>query len=155
MKYGPVILFPALVFALGCQTSAPRATRPAEFLTSPETTALSLPFSDAVRAGDFLFVSGQIGNAPGKNEVVAGGIGPEAARALENIKAILGRNGSSMDDVVKCTIFLADIRERPAFNDVYVRFFPHHLPARSAFGASGLALGARVEIECLAYSPVR
>jgi reactive intermediate/imine deaminase len=153
MKYGPVILFPALVFALGCQTSATRASRSPEYLTSPDAAGLALPFSEAVRAGDFLFVSGQIGNLPGKRELVPGGIGPEAARALENIKAILERHGSSMDDVVKCTVFLADIREWPAFNEVYRRSFTNHFPARSALAASGLVLGARVEVECIAHSP--
>lgn len=154
MRRPAVFLFPALIFALGCQTAASsRVSRPPEFLTSPEAADLSLPFSDAVRAGDFLFVSGQVGNLPGKKELVPGGIGPETARALENIQAILERHGSSMDELVKCTAFLADIREWPAFNDVYRRFFPRHFPARSTLAASGLVLDARVEVECVAYSP--
>jgi 2-iminobutanoate/2-iminopropanoate deaminase len=115
--------------------------------------ALSLPFSDAVRAGDLLFVSGQIGNVLGKEELVSGGIGPEPTQALENIKAILERHGSSMEAVVKCTVLLADIREWSAFNAVYRGYFPAHFPARSAFGSNGLALGARVELECNAYTP--
>jgi enamine deaminase RidA (YjgF/YER057c/UK114 family) len=69
---------------------------------------------------------------------------------MENIKAALGRLGSSMDEVVKCTVFLADISEWAAMNEVYVEYFPNNLPARSALGASGLALGARTEIECIA-----
>jgi reactive intermediate/imine deaminase len=123
------------------------------FLTSPQDAALSVPFSEAVRAGDFLFLSGQIGNVPGKRELVPGGIGPEATQVLDNIKGILERHGSSMDDVVKCTVFLADIREWPAFNEVYRKSFPHHFPARSALAASGLVLGARAEVECIAYAP--
>ena len=91
---------------------------------------------------------------PGKLELVPGGIGPEAARALDNIQAILERHGASMDDVVKCTVFLADMREWPAFNEVYRKYFPRHFPARSALAASGLVLGARVELECTAYEPV-
>jgi len=154
MKCGLISLIPALVFALGCQTAAPsHVSRPPEYLASPDAAALALPFSEAVRAGDLLFVSGQIGNLPGKRELVPGGIGPEAARALENIKAILERHGSSMDDVVKCTVFLADIGEWPAFNEVYRRAFPRHFPARSALAASGLVMGARVEVECIAHSP--
>jgi len=100
-----------------------------------------------------LILSGQIGNVPGKLELVPGGIGPEARQALDNIRAILQRHGASMDDVVKCTVFLADIREWPAFNDVYRGYFPRHFPARSALAASGLVLGARVELECAAYQP--
>jgi 2-iminobutanoate/2-iminopropanoate deaminase len=143
-----------LGFALGCGTSAPpRGAQAPVFLTSPQDAALSLPFSEAVRAGDFLILSGQIGNMPGKRELVPGGIGPEATQALDNIKAILERHGASMDDVVKCTVFLADIGEWPAFNAVYRGYFTHHFPARSALAASGLVLGARVEVECIAYAP--
>jgi reactive intermediate/imine deaminase len=153
MKRGSMVLILPMALLLGCQTSAPTRPGQPDFLTSPQTTALSLPFSEVVRAGDFLFLSGQIGNVPGKLELVPGGIDPESARALDNIKAILERNGSSMDAVVKCTVFLADIREWPAFNAVYRNYFPHHFPARSALATNGLALGARVEVECIAYAP--
>jgi 2-iminobutanoate/2-iminopropanoate deaminase len=151
-----VLLLTPVVLMLACQSSLPpSASRPAEFLASPETVALSLPFSDAVRAGNLLFVSGQLGTVPGKDELASGGIGPEAKQALENVKAILERHGSSLNDVVKCTVFLADIREWSEFNAVYRGFFPAHFPARSAFGTTGLALGARVELECIAYAPLR
>jgi reactive intermediate/imine deaminase len=123
-----------------------------EFLTSPETEALGLPFSDAVRAGDLLFVSGQIGNRPGSLEVVPGGIRGQARQALRNVQGILERSGSSLERVVKCTVFLADIAEWPDFNAVYVTFFPTRPPARSALAASGLAAGARVEVECIAMA---
>ena len=83
-------------------------------------------------------------------KIVPGGIEPETRQALANIRAVLERHGSSMDRVFKCTVMLADMQEWPAMNGVYVRHFPTHLPARSAFGASGLALGGRVEIECIA-----
>lgn len=121
-----------------------------EFFASQATKTLGLPFSDAVRAGDLLFVSGQIGNRPGTLEVVPGGIRSQARQALENIRTILERNGSSLDRVAKCTVFLADIAEWAAFNEVYIGFFPVHPPARSALAASGLAAGARVEVECIA-----
>jgi reactive intermediate/imine deaminase len=155
MKFNAVLLLAFVVFALGCQAPAPsRGSHSAEFLSSPGAAEHSLPFSEAVRAGDFLVLSGQIGNVPGKLELVPGGIGPEAAQALDNIQAILDRHGASMDDVVKCTVFLADMREWPAFNEVYRKYFPRHFPARSALAASGLVLGARVELECTAYQPV-
>lgn len=117
------------------------------YATDPD---LELPFSDAVRVGDMLYLSGQVGNLPGTNQLVEGGIAGETRQTMENIKASLERYGSSLDEVVKCTVFLADIAEWGAMNEVYKTYFPNDPPARSALGASGLALGARVEIECLA-----
>ena len=113
----------------------------------------TLPFSDAVRVGDLLFLSGKIGNVPGTMELAPGGIQGETRQTLENIKASLTRLGATMDDVVKCTVFLADIGEWAAMNEVYVTYFPNRKPARSALGVSGLALGARTEIECIAAMP--
>ena len=96
-----------------------------------------------------LYLSGAIGiDTTGK--LVPGGIEAETRQAMENIRAVLERHGSSMDRVIKCTAMLADMAEWPALNRVYLEFFPTHRPARSAFGASGLALGARVEIEAIA-----
>jgi len=109
-----------------------------------------LPFSDAVRAGGLLFQSGKIGNLPGKMELVPGGIQAETRQTLENIRAGFAQHGVTMDRVVKCTVFLADMKEWGAMNEIYVQFFPNGKPARSALGTSGLALGARVEIECVA-----
>lgn len=109
-----------------------------------------LPFSEAVRAGPFLYVSGMIGTLPDSMELAPGGIQPETRTTMENIKRVVERHGTSMNRVVKCTVFLADIAEWAAMNEVYVEFFPNHKPARSALGASGLALDARVEIECIA-----
>lgn len=109
------------------------------------------PFSPAVRAGDLLFLSGQIGTVTGGG-LVEGGIGPETRQTMENIKAVLGAAGSSLDKVVKCTVFLADIAEWPAMNEVYRTYFPTDPPARSAVAGSGLALNSRVEIECIALA---
>ena len=120
-----------------------------EFLSSHAHDALELPFSEAARVGDLLFVSGQIGNLPGSLDLAPGGIQAETQQALDNIAAILVRHGSSLSRVAKCTVFLLDMAEWPALNEVWVRSFPNK-PARSAFGASGLAKGARVEIECIA-----
>ena len=108
-----------------------------------------LPFSEAVRVGDMLYLSGQLG-IDASRKIVPGGIGPETRQTMENIKATLERHGSSLDLVVKATVMMADMKEWPEMNKIYVTFFANHLPARSAFGATGLALGARVEIECIA-----
>lgn len=121
-----------------------------EFLQAPGAEKLNLPFSEAVRLGDTLYLSGQLGVTPGTMHLVEGGIGPQTRQTLENISATLERHGSSLDRVVKCTIFLADIAEWPAMNAVYRTFFANDPPARSAFAATGLALNARVEIECIA-----
>jgi reactive intermediate/imine deaminase len=110
--------------------------------------AASLPFSPAVRVGNLLYLSGQLGTD--STGLVAGGIEAETRQALTNIKRLLEANGSSMDHVVKCLVMLADIGEWARMNSVYVTFFPVHKPARSAFGATGLALGGRLEIECIA-----
>lgn len=109
-----------------------------------------MPFSEAVRAGNLLFLSGQVGVEPVTGMLVEGGIRPEARRTMENIRSTLERLGHEMDDVVKCMVMLADIEEWPAFNEVYRTFFDEPYPARSAFAASGLALDARVEVECVA-----
>jgi reactive intermediate/imine deaminase len=111
--------------------------------------SMKLPFSEAVRVGPMLYLSGAIG-IDAQGVLVPGGIEAETRRALANIQSVLERHGSGMDRVVKCTAMLADMSEWAAMNRVYVESFPVNLPARSAFGASGLALGARVEIECLA-----
>jgi 2-iminobutanoate/2-iminopropanoate deaminase len=110
-----------------------------------------LPFSESVRVGDLLFLSGQVGEVQG--ELVPGGIEAEAVQAMKNIQAALERRGLALPNVVKCTVFLADIGEWAAFNEVYKRFFEPPYPARSALGANGLALGARTEVECIAAVP--
>lgn len=109
-----------------------------------------LPFSTAVRVGELIFLSGQIGVTPGARSVVPGGISAETRQTLENIRRTLEQIGSSMDRVAKCTVFLADIADYAAMNDVYRTFFPTDPPARSTVAGSGLALNARVEIECIA-----
>jgi reactive intermediate/imine deaminase len=96
-----------------------------------------------------LYLSGQIGT-DSTGQLVPGGIGPETRQALSNIATILQRHRSSLDQVVKCTVMLADIGEWAAMNEVYLTFFQSHRPARSAFGTGGLALGARLELECMA-----
>jgi 2-iminobutanoate/2-iminopropanoate deaminase len=125
-----------------------------EHIALPSAKALGLPFSSAVRAGDFLFLSGAIGNRPGTMTLVEGGLAAEARQAMENIGEVLGACGLGFADAVKFTIMLADMGRWAEFNAVYLSYFdPARLPARSAFGASGLALGGQVEIECVAYWP--
>jgi reactive intermediate/imine deaminase len=130
---------------VSCGGDPPRS--PAEFFPMPGTRPL--PFSEAVRVGEMLYLSGQLGT-DSTGRLVPGGIGPETRQALTNIADVLERHGSSLDQVVKCTVMLADIGEWAAMNEVYVTFFRSHRPARSAFGTSGLALGARLELECIA-----
>ena len=110
------------------------------------------PFSSAVRAGDFLFLAGQIGSKveDGKPVLVPGGVEAETKQVFENIKAILDKGNSSLDRIVKCTVMMADMAEWPKMNEIYATYFPGKKPARAAFGASGLALNARVEIDCIA-----
>ena len=129
--------------------SACASSRPAEFYTITEGPPR--PFSPAVRVNGFIYLSGQVGtDSAGK--LVPGGIQAETRQTMENIRAVLVRTGSSFDRVVKCTAFLADMNEWGAMNEVYVTYFAaNKRPARSALGASGLALGAKVEIECIAY----
>lgn len=123
----------------------------AEYYPIPGNTGL--PFSEAVRVGNMLYLSGQMGVVMGGDtglKLVPGGIGAETRQTLANMKTVLERHGSSLDRVVKVTVMMADMAEWPAMNAIYVMHFTNHLPARSAFGASALALGGRVEIECVA-----
>ncbi|HJU91089.1 MAG TPA: RidA family protein [Gemmatimonadaceae bacterium] len=141
-----LLLLPLAGCGLHRSNKGPRV----EFVTW--ATPTDLPFSPAVRVGNLLFLSGQIGTGADGN-LVAGGIAAETRQAMENIRGVLSRSGSSMDRVVKCLVMLADMQEWAAMNVVYTAYFPNAKPARSSFGANGLALGARVEIECIAVVP--
>ena len=154
MKKKAFIAMVAVVVAAALSWTTTHEETPMKitFLSSPTAEKLNLPFSEAVRVGDLLYLSGQLGNTPGTTTVVPGGIGPETRQTMENIKTALERHGSSMDRVVKCTVFLADIKEWAAMNETYRTFFTGKPPARSTIGTSGLALGARVEIECIAVA---
>jgi len=124
-----------------------------EHLGRPTLNGQPLPFSDAVRVGDVLYLSGQLGIVDGK---LPDGIEAQTKAALDNIGAILKRAGLSYGDVFHCTAMLKDMADWPAMNSVYVTYFPEgKRPARSAFGASGLALGALIELECQAYAGSR
>lgn len=128
----------------------PATSAAPEYLGRPELGSQPLPFSDAVRVGDMLYLSGQIGRVDGK---VPEGIEAQTKAIMEGIGAVLKRSNLTHDDLVKCTVMLDDMADWPAFNAVYVTYFkPGRMPARSAFGTDGLALGAKVEVECMAYA---
>jgi 2-iminobutanoate/2-iminopropanoate deaminase len=111
----------------------------------------TLPFSEAVQAGDILYLSGQIGAVPGTMQPVAGGVAAETRQAMDNIGATLRRHGLGYSDLVRCTVMLTDMAQWPELNRVYASYFPDgRYPARSAIGAAALAVGAHVEIECAA-----
>lgn len=124
---------------------------PPKYYDRPPLNGQKLPFSEAVQVGDILYLSGQLGiDADGK---LPDGIEAQTHVMMKSIGATLKRAGLGYDSLFKCTVFLADMSEWAAFNTVYVSYFPDGpLPARSAFGANGLALDARVEMECMAYA---
>jgi reactive intermediate/imine deaminase len=146
------------LFVAGCVVLSACAQTPAQtsIPVAPEFINLvdpwPYPFSSAVRAGNLLFVSGQIGTRieNGAPVLVTGGMDAEARQTLDNIRAIVEKAGTSMDRVVKCSVMLADMSEWPRFNQIYATYFPGPKPARAAWGASGLALNARVEVDCIA-----
>ena len=138
----------AVLLACGCEVHVNQASD-VEYLQAPGTEDLNLPFSSAVRVGDTLYLSGSIGVIPGTMGLAKGGVQGETRQTMDNIGQVLETFGSSFDRVVKCTVFLADMAEWGAMNEVYRTYFENP-PARSALGVSGLALDARVEIECIA-----
>lgn len=146
MRPVTALLFPALLLA-GC------ARAPARDVIIPAGATRLAPYSPAVRVGDLVFLSGVVGTKWGTRELAPGGIAAETRQALENVRTVLAAAGLGPRDVVKCTVFLADIRDFEAMNAVYGEFFPTDPPARSAIGVAALPLGARVEIECIAAGP--
>ena len=121
-----------------------------QYVNSDETKEKGYPFSDATVVNGVIYLSGVIGTLP-DGSVVSGGIVAETRQIMMNIKNRLEKMGGSMDDIFKCTCMLADIKDWPLMSQEYKKFFnPDKLPARSAFAGSGLALGAKLEIECMA-----
>ncbi|MDB4914719.1 MAG: putative translation initiation inhibitor, yjgF family [Gemmatimonadetes bacterium] len=140
------LLVMGLGFVAGCGAArAPGAGRP-DFIIPSQGTG---PFSSVVRVDHMLYLAGQIGT-DSAGRVAKGGTGPETTAAMKHIERLLLQTGSSLDRVVKCTVMLADMKEWAIMNEAYIAFFPKVRPARSSFGTTGLALGARVEIECMA-----
>ena len=125
-------------------------TNSIKFINSQENIDRGYPFSEATVVNGIIYLSGEIGTLD-DGTLVSGGIEAETRQTLTNIKNKLGKMGGSMDDVFKCTCMLADIKDWPLMSKEYKKFFnPEKLPARSAFAGSGLALGAKLEIECMA-----
>ena len=139
----------ALVIGLSACCLAPLTAQ--QRIHTPNATA-GLPFSEAVRVGDLLFLAGQIGFRPGTRQLADTGVAGQTRQTLENIKAVLVHAGSAMERVVKCTVFLTDIRDFAAMNAVYAEYWPGEKPARSTVGVKELVFGARVEIECIALA---
>ena len=141
----------AVVAALLATTAQPQTDQPpVEHIGEPTLNGQRLPFSDAVRVGDMLYLSGAIG--VGSDGKLPAGIEAQARQTMDNIGAVLKRSGLGFGDVLKCTVMLDNMADWPAFNKVYVTYFTDgKFPARSAFGTDGLALGALVEVECIAY----
>jgi 2-iminobutanoate/2-iminopropanoate deaminase len=137
-----------LIASLAIISASASAAAPPTYFPAPSPNA---PFSSAVRVGDVLYLSGQIGvGADGKLPAT---FDAQAKQTMENVGAVLKSRGLGWGDVFKCTVMIADMNNWPAFNAVYVPYFPKgKLPARSAFGANGLALGAELELECMAYA---
>lgn len=132
----------------GCSSSETDSDDAAIYISAGD----GLPFSESVRAGDFVILAGQMGTDPVSGNLVEGGMAAEAQQAMENIGTALAKHGLGFDDVVKCTVMLDNMADWPAFNTVYTQYFESdRLPARSAFGADGLAVGGVVEVECWAY----
>ena len=123
-----------------------------EYFVSETSKELNFPFSDAAIVGNIIYVSGQIGSKPGTREVVEGGISAETTQTLNNIKMVLNDLGSNSDKIFKCLCMLEDINDYAEMNNAYTTFFSgrENLPSRSTFAGSGLALGAKIEIECWA-----
>ncbi len=146
-----LLLIAVLVLVVAtCLRAAP------EFLNSGNILPSDLPFSEAVRVGDTVYLSGQIGIEPGTLKLVEGGMEAEARQTMDNIRTTLEVHGLAVEDLVKCLVMLDDMSEWGAFNEVYRTYFEAgRYPARSALGADGLALGARVEVECVAIDSSR
>jgi len=140
-----------VLLSLSAMLASGLAAQQKEVLKVPGAVA-GLPFSPAIRVGNIIYLSGQLGNKMGTRELVPGGIEAETRQTLENIKTVVEAAGSSMDKVFKCTVFLADIADYEKMNKVYASFWPKDPPTRSTIAGSGLALGAKVEIECMALS---
>jgi len=124
-----------------------------QILESAAAPAPVASYSQAVRAGDFVFCSGQIPIDPATHELVEGDIQRQTARVLDNLGAVLGSAGLTHEDIVKCTVFLADLADFASFDMTYAAYFRDRPPARATVQVAGLPRGARVEIEAIAHAP--
>ncbi len=125
---------------------------PRDVVVTKNAPAAIGPYSQGIRTGALLFTAGQIPLVPETMTVLEGPVGDQTRRVLENLKAILEAGGSSLEDVVKTTVFLRDMKDFPAMNEVYAAYFPRNPPARSTVAVAGLPLGVSVEIEAVALA---
>lgn len=121
-----------------------------EAISTTDAPAAVGPYSQGIRTSELVFTAGQLGIDPGSGEMAGAGVAEQAERAIANLEAVLAAGGSGLANLVKVTVFLADIADWPAVNDVYARLIPEPFPARSAFAVKDLPRGARVEIEAVA-----
>ncbi len=140
---------PTLILLVTLWCPAALAAQDREVIRTPDP-GVARPFTPAIRSGNLVFASGQLGVPPGTNALVPGGVRAETRQAMENLDRIFQAAGTSLARAVKCTVFMADIAEWAAMNEVYVTFFPAGLPARSTVAVLGLVFNGRVEIECIA-----
>jgi 2-iminobutanoate/2-iminopropanoate deaminase len=151
------VIVPLLALVLaGCsiQASGGAAARHRQAISPPGATRIA-SYASAVRTGDLVFFSGVIGTIPGTRDLAPGGVQGELRQSFTNLTEIMNAAGIARGDIVKCTVFLADIAEFDAMNQVYTAFFGEDPPARSTVGVAGLPLGALVEIECIGAVPRR
>lgn len=148
MKNNLIAFILLTVFLSGCQQVKTDNTK--TFHASHWARKANAPFSDAVQVNDWFFLSGQLGIDDKTRKLVSGGIVPETEKTLQNIQEILKHHGMTMNNVVKCLVILSDIDDFSAFNEVYKKYLPQK-PARTTFAAGGLAINAKIEIECMAH----
>jgi len=150
-----ILTFLIIFFFSGCvlenynSDSEKKHFQKIKFINSPEAKKNNYPFSEATIVNNIIYLSGQIGTL-NNGKLIEGGIKDETRQTMMNIKSILEKNGSSLEKIFKCTCMLADIKDWPEMSEEYRKFFKNDLPSRSAFAGSGLALNARIEIECWA-----
>lgn len=149
----PLLALALLLPACDAMEDDDRDEHESPVVVAPESAVLEgLPFSPGIRAGDFLFLSGAIGTGPGTSELVSDDVAEQTTQVMANIETTLEADGLGLEDVVKCTVFLVDMADYGAMNEAYAAAWPGSPPARSTVAGNGLALGARVEIECIAYA---
>ena len=152
----PAVKKPAATKSVAKKAAAPRASAKPPRGTKRTVISTELapkaigPYSQAIRVNGFVFCAGQTPIDPAMGQLIEGDVAAQTRRALENIRAILDAAGTSLTKVVKTTVFLTDMANFKAMNEVYAEFFPEHPPARSTIAVAGLPLGAQVEIECIA-----
>lgn len=138
-----IIVISAVLYASGVKAGEP------DFYRDPSLPDWA-PFSSAVTVGDTIYVSGHLGRDPETNELISDDVADQTRQTFANMERTLGAVGAELSDIVKCTVFLDEMADYPAMNAAYVETFPGPKPARSTIGADGLAIGAKVEIECIA-----